>query len=759
MKENMINYKGADSIVNNFKVTEFDLKNNPTDFIYKGGNIVPGLCCCESMDKEASVKITPLAAIRLEHPTLQYAAKLREKELLEDSKQYLELAKKYQHLNSDERYVLNEFCSDFIIPYDYYTYIWYFCNEDAYTKELKTILTQDEIRHINENFKRHHSYLNYREKEVDCCPLKPQVNCIFKPALIRWLIKNQANRQVLEATHLTDVECTCGKNLENKPLLRKILPTAQNEPNVICYTSCLRTLLAAAKRQLRFSIPGEHHILQDLNNYQEYFFNKYLREPIKTFKYSYYEWLNHLENKNKQDEILQAAEEYRLHGIPNNVEYGLFCKLEKQEEGGKNRAIAPVAAMIKFILGPVTWALESLFNQVFPGYCGNANFQDFEEFYNANWRDGFTTAIQGDGSAFDLCQSVEAKHIDRLIYKAVAPHVHHVRPDDFAKVACAYVKLMTARLRYKDGVSTQTKLLKANIVGTVFSGAPDTTLMNTTRMAIYNHYTLSKLGYTPFVDYRLKAKGDDFMFFLRDEIDPNSHYQKYWAAKSDLKDPTIRRGTGQVLKFLTVGFRDFTKLDFCSTAVLPKNDGTFKVMRRPERMLMFNPYSRNATKMSITELHAYMLQEAVASELCHGKLPFYSAYTEAYYAQAREIEKKLKDQSIYRGKDNSQRRYRAIAVKKKLQTVSKTTFPIPEDEIDAQRGRNNTEERLAFMFGKDFAHHVCSMISNTTISPEEVNEFLLSNYHITQVASEQLREVLSCRSNFNYAQACVDLDN
>lgn len=64
----------------------------------------------------------------------------------------------------------------------------------------------------------------------------------------------------------------------------------------------------------------------------------------------------------------------------------------------------------------------------------------------------------------------------------------------------------------------------ALIYGTVFSGASDTTLMNTVRMACYNHYTLTRNNLKFEEDYKLYAKGDDFMVFIRNPKRYSSEY-------------------------------------------------------------------------------------------------------------------------------------------------------------------------------------------------------------------------------------------
>lgn len=455
---------------------------------------------------------------------------------------------------------------------------------------------------------------------------------------VSWL----ANRYVLATTPISEIPCTCRGGDEIS--LQQILPVGTNTPEVICYNACDRTLYAAFKRQMMRVYEPDPEVAKRFQAYTRKYFDQYVEPVLRTFDYSYSQWFNKMP-RSKQIAMQQAEEHLASHGYPDKVEYGLFCKREKQEAGGKNRAIANIEPVIKYIMGPVCWSLEDAADKYFPGYCGKKSWDDLERLFEEYYAEGYHYVLQGDGSAFDTCQHYELKEIDRLIYSYLADHgkIWHVDPQQFKVLSCAELRELNAKTFTSNGIRA---LGSATIRGTVFSGASDTTLMNTLRMALYNMFTLESAGLVWGEDFKLLAKGDDFIIFSRvpawKGIEFQDLYLKTWKPKPKHSEANFQENKGclgMILKFLNVG--DYDTIDFCSTTCIPYDDHTkFKLARKPDRMVPLAHYARKTLRMNNGQVKQYLLDQAHALEISHGNMPFYKDYAIAYKYAARRIKAK-----------------------------------------------------------------------------------------------------------------------
>lgn len=554
-----------------------------------------GLCWCPSMEKEASLQLNPNTDIRLKHPVLVSKVRKFQKDLafVDKGKITDEMVGKYDAFRS--RY-----------------------------QELNWYDLADERKHFDRLMSEMAERGGISQTKHRC--------------FSQWL----ANRYALATTRIEEIPCTCRG--EDELSLQQILPIGANTPEVICYNSCDRTLFAAFKRQMMRVYEPDDTVAAEFQQYTRDYFGKYVEPVLRTFDYSYSEWFNKQPRK-KQDDLLNSQKKVEQEGYPSFVEYGLFCKREKQEAGGKNRAIANIEPVIKFIMGPVCWALEDVAGKFFPGYCGGKSWDDLENLLEQYYAEGYHYVLQGDGSAFDTCQHWELKEIDRLIYHYLADNklIHHVDNDQFARLACAKLRELNAKTFTREGVRS---LGSATIRGTVFSGASDTTLMNTLRMALYNMFTLERAGMKYGEDFKLLAKGDDFIVFVRSPewqgSDFPSIYARIWKPKPNHQKTNFRDNKGalgMILKFLNVG--DYDTIDFCSTTCIPYDDHTrFKLARKPNRMVPLAHYSRVALKMNRSQLKQYLNDQAFALRISHGNMPFYRDYAIALYAQAKKIKGK-----------------------------------------------------------------------------------------------------------------------
>jgi hypothetical protein len=687
--------------------------------LYTGENFqkARGLCWSEGMEKEARFKVDKKHLYFLKHPVLK--AKTKEvfytvlNQIWDDLAQKIE--SKY-HNNYPK--ALKEFCmnycdniNDLIVDDDRLQF-----NEEHLNKFLAPT-TYEYICHI----------YNYQPYLI----LRGQPTKIPKWQTIKKVINNSINAIAIQETKVKELPCTCKGECEIA--LLQMLPIGINNKNVICYNSCLRTLFAAFKRATMQVFPVENTTLKEFGKFAQNMIDKYLDPHLKNFDYSFSEWYNKMPLK-KQKDIDKAKTDYEQRTKPEQVKFGLFCKREKQEEGGKNRAIANIDPITKYIMGPVTWALEDICDNYFPGYCGKKNWDMLETYYMNCEQDGYTYVLQGDGSAFDLSQHAEIKeYVDFYIYKKIQEHIYHVRKDDFINAATNPHRILDAKLMGKEVI----QLAKADIYGTVFSGASDTTLMNTLRMALYNHFTLNRKGFVYNRDYRLLCKGDDFIVFTKTPTlygqDYQNVYYEIWSKKA--KDPLTttytKHGIGQILKFLIVG--GITDIDFCSTCVIRDLDGkSLKIVRRPERMVMLDSYTRAGLKMSKAQMKQYLYDQALALEISHGNLPFYSNYIIAFRAWADSINCKA-DENASQGKPS-----------KHIPCDGHRQIKTPIEEIICQN------------YGHDFQRTFLSRLSTHTVSHEAVYQFLLDKYGISYSDIQYHLDMLLNNTYFNAIQESID---
>lgn len=555
------------------------------------------MCWAPSMEEEANLQQNPNTIVRVQHKVLK--KKMRSI---------------YQQLMPIIPDVRKPFTDDAIASFNQFKSMY---------PQLAPYSLESEFAH-------------YTRMVVEMRQERQQKIEVNRLTFMLWL----ANRYAVATTRIDEIPCTC--KADQEIALLQVLPVGSNTPEVICYNACDRTLFAAFKRQLMRVYEPDPVILQQYKDFAKQYFNKYVQEHLVDFDYSYTQWYNKMP-RGKQDAIDDAKRKL-LETPPNKVEYGLFCKREKQEAGGKNRAIANIDPTIKYIMGPVTWALEDVADKNFPGYCGKKNWQQLEHKFQDYYQQGFIYVLQGDGSAFDACQDVGLKEIDRLIYNYLADHklIHHVDNELFRMASTARLRELKACKMSKAGIM---HMAKATILGTVFSGASDTTLMNTIRMALYNMFTLSRKGLIYGIDYQLLCKGDDFMVFVKtpdfNGMTWEDVYMEIWCPKSKSMTTDYEAGAkgkiGLILKFLNVG--GYETIDFCSTTCIPYDGySKFKLARKPSRMDPLSHYSRNAIKFKPLELKQYLLDQATALEVSHGRMPYYRNYIDAYRYWASTID-------------------------------------------------------------------------------------------------------------------------
>jgi hypothetical protein len=443
-------------------------------------------------------------------------------------------------------------------------------------------------------------------------------------------------------------ECTMEHNCK-KILFEKILNTADTKIEAMGWGNCHHTIFAAAKRQLRSAPMPSKEMAEDYFNFSKHFIDKYIGEHLKHFGYSYADWFNHLP-KRKQDNMIKiqnALNQIHTSDLTTrellelfSMHYQAICKVEIQELDGKPRMVCSIPDLIKYVMGPITWHLEEIMAKNFPGYCGGKNLTEMEDEINELIDKGFDKVVEGDGSAFDNTQDISLKRVDHYIYEQVAHSVYHVPRWIFDMISHLYYKIMDVNVVENKKVRT---IMTYHVLGTVFSGDCDTTLANTMRMALYNHYTCYKAGLQLEKDYYLFSKGDDFSVLFRSKI-PNEIIQMAYEQtflhkyKPTPEKPTDERSEklGQICKFLEIGHPDSFK--FCSLRSWYKdNFGHITLTRNPAKLYTLAQYSRKTKTMTVQQRYNYMLDQAQALEVTYKGITVFDNMAKLYRQKAEQI--------------------------------------------------------------------------------------------------------------------------
>lgn len=455
---------------------------------------------------------------------------------------------------------------------------------------------------------------------------------------------------------VSDVPCpyTINNKMEHckkKILFEKIINTEDTTLEAMGWGNCHHTIFAAAKRQLRSAPMPSKEMAQDFISFSKQFINKYVGEDLKHFGYSYADWFNHLP-KRKQDNMIQiqkALNQIHTTDLTTrellelfSLHYQAICKVEIQELDGKPRMVCSIPDLIKYVMGPITWHLEELMADKFPGYCGGKNLTEMEDEINQLIDKGFQKVVEGDGSAFDNTQDISLKQVDQYIYELVEHSVYHVPLWLFRMISHLYYKIMDVNVLENRKVRT---IMTYQVLGTVFSGDCDTTLANTLRMALYNHYTCYKAGLILEKDYYLFSKGDDFSVLFRTNIPDQLIRDAYNATFLTKYKPTVDKPTderseklGQICKFLEIGGPDSFK--FCSLRSWYKdNYQHITLTRNPGKLFTLAQYSRKTKTMSVEQRYNYLLDQAQALVTTYKGIKIFDTMAKIYVEKANQLKR------------------------------------------------------------------------------------------------------------------------
>jgi len=440
-----------------------------------------------------------------------------------------------------------------------------------------------------------------------------------------------------------DIRCTC----QDKPRYLQLFSHTTADRDSLIYNPCKRTLFAAAKRQVKSAPMPDRKEVDRFLDFATKKIDALIGDDLRSFGYSYNQWYNHLTRSkqlrmDKVHEFLHGTDPLKEHysGLqsldPKKLHYEAICKMEVQATDGKPRMVCSIPDLIKYVMGPICWKLEELCSEKVPTYCGGMNLQQMQDKINHYIDDGYVIVAEGDGSAFDNTQDVLLKAIDRHIYNLILERIHHVPKELFEYIANSRYKVMD--VINNEGKTRQTIMTYA-VLGTVFSGDCDTTLMNTLRMGLYNWYTNWRAGLTLGRDFVCFSKGDDFTVMYRGHVDlakVKHTYTILWLGKPKASGPIYDgcderiHGIGQILKFIEFGPPQTIK--FCSLRAWLVDPHTQHIYltRDPGKFTTLAKYSRKALHLSDSRLAAYCRDQGLALRVAYPGVEYFTQMADAY---------------------------------------------------------------------------------------------------------------------------------
>jgi hypothetical protein len=471
---------------------------------------------------------------------------------------------------------------------------------------------------------------------------KSQQEFITDPDLSKWF-------DIINDIEVKDIQ----DDQPKKVAYVKILGDPNDHTDrVMMYGKNKQTLFAALKRQVKTAPVPDKQTVSEFINHSKKIIDKELGEELKDFGYDLSQWYNHLARAKQ----VQIKPIYEFYNHPERIldytskqikemlslHYTAIVKAELQELDGKPRMVCAIPQHIKYIMGPVTWMLEEIATKHLRGYCGGLNLTEMGNQLNDYIKQGFNKVVEGDGSAFDNTQDVTLKSIDRYIYDKIVDKIYHVPKTLFRQVANAYYKVMDVNYRGKFDNKVRT-YLQYYVLGTVFSGDCDTTLMNTIRMVLYNRFVNDKAGLIYGKDYIVYAKGDDFSVlyknYITDDFIKKIYYDYFLPKSSGPEEITDKRqfGLGQILKYLDVG--DPSTFKFCSLRSWFKDPLKEEITLTRDPSKLFNKalYSIKYKSYNGKQQYLYHIQQAISYITNYPGIDIFTIMAEAHFKRANEI--------------------------------------------------------------------------------------------------------------------------
>lgn len=553
-------------------------------------------------------------------------------------------------------------------------------DEQSYVKNTHPMIDEIKLNYLTNELKIYFNNLTslgFMERTRDSFKINdhtkqgfPRLMINLKDEQIYKLSKQKHNEQYKNWKELTEkVEhvknlfhninnikvCEIKDHQPHKTAFVKILGDHNDHTQrVMMYGKNKQTLFAAFKRQIKSAPLPDKSTIEKFLRFSYKVIEDELGEELDNFNYDVSQWFNHL-SRQKQKQItpiynyyfhrdkLQDYTEKQIEEMLN-LHYTAIVKSEIQELDGKPRMVCSIPQHIKFVMGPITWMLEEIFAKKLKGYCGGMNLIEMRQKINNYLQQGFEKIVEGDGSAFDNTQDITLKSVDRYIYNRIKDKIYHVDKEIFELIANSYYKTMD--INYKDYYFNKVKTMAIyHVLGTVFSGDCDTTLMNTTRMVLYNRFVNEQAGLRYDHDYVVLSKGDDFSVLYKTHITDQQiddiYYKYFLPASSGPDEISDKRqfGLGQILKFLDKG--DASTFKFCSLKSLYLDEGHTKItlIRDPKKLYNKALYSTKYKSYNPKQQYSYHVQQAISYKVNYGGIEMFELMAKAHFEQANAIKK------------------------------------------------------------------------------------------------------------------------
>lgn len=555
-------------------------------------------------------------------------------------------------------------------------------------------------------------------------------------------------------------------NQPNKVAFTRILGKEfDNEDRVMMYGKNKQTLFAALKRQIKTAPIPDSQTVKDFLQYSINIIEKELGDQLNDFGYDISQWFNHLEASKQKlvqpiydlyhgnyEKLLDYTQEEMKELL--TLHYTAIVKSEIEELDGKPRMVCSIPQHIKYIMGPVTWMMEEIASKYLNGYCGGMNLTEMSDKINQYLSEGFVKVVEGDGSAFDNTQDIMLKSIDRYIYNRILPKIYHVDKSLFELVANSYYKIMDVNYRDRYNQKKVRTYLTYYVLGTVFSGDCDTTLMNTIRMVLYNRYVNDKAGLIYGKDYVIFAKGDDFSVLYKNYISDkliNKIYYKYFLPKSEGPDEiTDKRqfGLGQVLKYLDIG--DASTFKFCSLRswYINPNEDKITLTRDPKKLFNKSLYSAKFKGYSPIQKYQYHIDQAVSYMVNYKGIEIFEIMAKAHFQQAQKYKEVYNLKLVKKAKSLNQKIKAKLNKKVKLNNIQFTN----DDEMNIILSKLfDVKSREKYI---DYYTNYWEQTKETELQRTEVNSIEELKYINDQINrefdTEELKSLLALHKKNEY---------
>lgn len=421
--------------------------------------------------------------------------------------------------------------------------------------------------------------------------------------------------------------------------LVQIAPLCSYYKKMTIYGNCMSTIKSSMSRQCSATPLPTKKFINSIREFIKDIIKPELDEILSDFCYSVTLWYNHLTytQQIEIDSLLSYIEMLPDELFKSTIK--LFVKSEKQPGvDPKTRAISGATGSHKYILGPITYALEIILKNKFFGYASGMNWIDIGE-YVYNYRDGYWH-IQSDVSGMDQSVTNELRFACiKPLYDIIADKIWHIPVELFDYHVYKPWNKFSANFK-ENGKMVSAGLME--VLGTFCSGRSDTKLSNSMIMIILSRYIYEVILKIPKNHYGLMVVGDDTWAAIpqnsgidkKNIIDafsqvflPGDLFHRGYLADY------VQYGSGMTVKKLLISDR-VDSIDFCSTNCFVCEDcTTVHLTRQPEKFVNNIPWSANIISLNDDQRKTYLNNLYEANMMWCKNLSIFSQYNNGFKSQ------------------------------------------------------------------------------------------------------------------------------